>query len=139
MASLNLPLLRNDWIPLTVLALPGLIWNLTGMFVFAKIIFKEEWFERSLTEFGNATGVAASGLLLLRLADPRDNTNTLPIFSFKQLFLQPLLSGGLITVIAPIIITKVGLLSWTEISGFITLFVICLAFFFTNKVYKNLV
>ena len=139
MASLNLPLLRNDWIPLTVLAITGLIWNLTGMFVFARIIFKEEWFERSLTEFGNATGVAASGLLLLRLADPRDNTNTLPIFSIKQLFLQPLLSGGLITVIAPIIITKIGLLSWTEISGFITILIICLAFFFTNKAYKIMV
>tara|TARA_Y100001968_G_scaffold217938_1_gene200590 strand:- start:68273 stop:69652 length:1380 start_codon:yes stop_codon:yes gene_type:complete len=126
MAGLNLPLLVQDWVPLTVLAVAGLTWNLSGMFMFSKIFFRDEWFERSLTEFGNATGVAASGLLLLRLADPRDLTKTLPIFSIKQLFLQPLLSGGLITVIAPIVITKIGLIQWTEICGFITLVLIFL-------------
>ena len=119
MAGLNLPLLLNDWIPLTVLALSGLTWNLGGMFLFSRMIFNDEWFERSITEFGNATGVAASGLLLLRLTDPRDVTNTLPIFSIKQLFLQPLLSGGLITVIAPVVINKIGLTGWTEVCGFI--------------------
>ena len=128
MASLNLPLLIDDWIPLTILGMSGLIWNLSGMFIFARIIFKKEWFERSLTEFGNATGVAASGLLLLRLADPRDNTNTLQIFSIKQLFLQPILSGGLVTVIAPIAISRIGLLEWTEICGIITVLLIGLGF-----------
>ena len=64
---------------------------------------------------------AASGLLLLRLADPRNITNTLPIFSFKQLLLQPVLSGGIITVLAPLFIAQYGLIGWTEISGFLTL------------------
>ena len=137
MAGLNLPLLINDWLPLLVLALTGLIWNLSGIFIFARMLFREEWFERSLTEFGNATGVAASGLLLLRLADPRDNTKTLPIFSIKQLFLQPLLSGGLITVLAPLIIDKIGLLEWTEISGVITFFIIIFTFFLYSNMIKS--
>ena len=89
---------------------------------------KEEWFERSLTEFGNATGVAATGLLLLRLADPRNLTNTLPIFSIKQLFLQPLLSGGLITVMAPFVVIQLGLKGWTEICGLFTVIFIVIAF-----------
>ena len=130
MAGLNLPLLFHDWVPITVLALSGLSWNLIGMFLFSRMIFNDEWFERSITEFGNATGVAASGLLLLRLTDPRDVTNTLPIFSIKQLFLQPLLSGGLITVIAPIIISKIGLTGWTEFCGFIIVLFLFFAFFF---------
>ncbi len=121
MAGLDLPLLLNDWIPLSVLALSGLLWNLLGMFLFSRLLFRKQWFERSIIEFGNATGVAASGILLLRLADPRDQTNILPIFSIKQLFLQPLLSGGLITVIAPISIIKLGLIGWTEICGVLTL------------------
>ena len=133
MASINLPLLLDDWIPLAVLGTSGLLWNLSGMFIFARLIFKEEWFERSLTEFGNATGVAASGLLLLRLADPRDNTNTLQIFSIKQLFLQPILSGGLITVIAPIVITRIGLLEWTEICGVITALLIAFGLIFIDS------
>ena len=128
MASINLQLLRSDWIPLTILAITGLTWNLLAICLFSKLIFKEEWFERSITEFGNATGVAASGLLLLRLSDPRNITNTLPIFSIKQLFLQPLLSGGIVTVLAPIIITQLGLIGWTEICGFLTLLFIGLAF-----------
>ncbi len=121
MAGLDLPLLLNDWIPLSLLSLSGLVWNLFGMFLFSRFLFNEHWFERSIIEFGNATGVAASGILLLRLADPRDKTNTLPIFSIKQLFLQPFLSGGLITVIAPIFIIKFGLIGWTEICGILTL------------------
>ena len=126
-ASVNLPLLLNDWFPLTILALVGLIWNLFGMFVFARLTFKEEWFERSIAEFGNATGVAASGVLLLRLADPENLSSTLPIFSSTRLFLQPLLSGGIITVIAPLAVVKLGLEGWTEVCGMLTILFILLA------------
>ena len=121
MAGLNFPLLINYWIPISILAIGGLTWNLAGMLIFSKLFFREEWFERAIAEFGNSTGVAASGLLLLRLADPRNTTNTLPVFSIKQLFLQPLLSGGLITVIAPLFISNFGLKGWTEFCGLISL------------------
>ncbi len=134
MAGLDLPILLKDWAALSILALGGLFWNLFGMFLFAKILFRKHWFERSIIEFGNATGVAASGILLLRLADPRDQTNTLPIFSIKQLFLQPFLSGGLITVIAPLSIVNFGLVGWTEICGVLTVLFILLAVFMQFKV-----
>ncbi len=137
MASLNLQLLRNDWLPLTILAIAGLIWNLLGMLFFGRLTLEEEWFERSLTEFGNATGVAASGLLLLRLADPRNITNALPIFSIKQLFLQPLLSGGVITVIAPFVVTQLGLKGWTEICGALTGIFIVLALFLRRTTFEE--
>ncbi len=126
LASVNLPVLLNDWLPLAILSVSGLTWNLLGMFFVARYTFKEEWFERSIAEFGNATGVAASGILLLRLADPRNVTSTLPIFSSTRLFLQPFLSGGLVTVLAPIAITKFGLGGWTEVSGALTIICIVL-------------
>ena len=72
------------------------------MLIMSRYVFGFKWFERSIVEFGNATGVTASGLLLLRLSDPRNTSGTLPIFSIKQLLLQPLLSGGIITLFAPI-------------------------------------
>ena len=131
-ASLNLPLLQQDWVPLTVLSVAGLIWNLVGMLILSRFIIKEEWFERSLTEFGNATGVAASGLLLLRLADPSNVTSTLPVFSIKQLFLQPLLSGGLVTVIAPLAVSRLGLIGWTEICGILTMLFLIIALILPN-------
>ncbi|HGY5555569.1 MAG TPA: sodium:solute symporter, partial [Prochlorococcus sp.] len=71
--------------------------------------------------------VAASGLLLLRLADPRNLTKTLPVFSIKQLMLQPILSGGIITVVAPLAVARLGLLGWTELCGVVTVVFIGLA------------
>ena len=136
MAGLNLPLLVDYWLPITILAIGGLVWNLAGMLIFSKLFFKEEWFERAIAEFGNSTGVAASGLLLLRLADPRNSTNTLPVFSIKQLFLQPLLSGGLITVIAPLFISNFGLREWTEFCGVISLSLCAVAISLQSKYIK---
>ena len=127
MAGLDLPLLVRNWLPIAVLSFVGLSWNLLGMFLFGKICFQDKWFVRSIVEFGNATGVAATGLLLLRLSDPTDKTNTLPIFSIKQLCLQPFLSGGLITVIAPLVITNIGLIGWTELSGLLTILFLIIA------------
>ena len=136
MAGLNLPLLVNYWVPISILAIGGLIWNLAGMLIFSRLFFREEWFERAIAEFGNSTGVAASGLLLLRLADPRNSTNTLPVFSIKQLFLQPLLSGGLITVIAPLFISNFGLKQWTEFCALISLSLLALAIYLQGKYTK---
>ena len=85
---MNLPLIQKEWIPITILSIVGFVWNLIGIYIFEKFASQEEWFERSIVEFGNSTGVAASGLLLLRLVDPLNVSRTLPVFSIKQLFLQ---------------------------------------------------
>ena len=112
-AGLDLTLLRQDWLPLTVLSLAGLLWNLAVVVVLAPRILPRDWFERAVIEFGQATGVAASGLLLLRMADPEDRSEALQAFSIKQLLLQPLLAGGVITVVAPLAIAGWGLPAWT--------------------------
>ena len=112
-ACLNLALLAADWLPLTVLALAGLAWNLAVTLVLAPRLLPPDWFERAVLEFGQATGVAASGLLLLRMADPNDHSEALPAFSLKQLLLQPFLAGGVITVVAPLAVASWGLPVWT--------------------------
>jgi len=112
-ACLDLSLLAHDWIPLTVLALAGLVWNLGVILLLAPRILPSDWFERAIIEFGQATGVAASGLLLLRMADPGDRSQAVTAFSIKQLLLQPLLAGGVITVVAPLVVDGWGLPAWT--------------------------
>jgi len=114
-AGLNLKLLQADWLPLTVLALVGLAWNLAVVLLLGPRLLPADWFERALIEFGQATGVAASGLLLLRMADPDDRSDALPAFSIKQLILQPFVAGGVITVVAPLAVSSWGLPAW---SGF---------------------
>jgi ESS family glutamate:Na+ symporter len=112
-AGLNLKLLQADWLPLTVLALAGLAWNLGVVLVLGPRILPADWFERAVIEFGQATGVAASGLLLLRMADPDDRSEALPAFSIKQLLLQPFVAGGVVTVVAPLAVAGWGLAAWS--------------------------
>ena len=112
-ACLDLALLGQQWLPLTVLAVAGLIWNVGVVLLLAPRILPPNWFERGLVEFGQATGVAASGLLLLNMVDPGDEGDALTPFSIKQLLLQPFIAGGIITVIAPLAINGWGLPAWT--------------------------
>jgi ESS family glutamate:Na+ symporter len=58
-----------------------------------------DWFWRAILKFGQATGVAASGLMV-RMGDPDDRSEAMPAFSIKQLLLQRLLAGGVLTVVA---------------------------------------
>ncbi len=133
MASLDIAVVFDNWVLILVFTIFGLFWNLICIAYFAYFIFDDYWFEKSLIEFGNSTGVVASGLLLLRLADPKNISKTLPIFTSKQLFAQLILSGGLFTVLAPLMISKIGLDYWTEICALITLAILFIALIF-NKV-----
>ena len=114
-AGLNLKLLQADWLPLTVLAVAGLAWNLGVVLLLGPRLLPADWFERAVLEFGQATGVAASGLLLLRMADPDDRSEALPAFSIKQLLLQPFVAGGVVTVVAPLAVAGWGLPVWTGV------------------------
>jgi ESS family glutamate:Na+ symporter len=124
MAGLDLPQLARYWLPLSVLTLAGLGWNLLVVLVLARRILPIDWFERAVIEFGQATGVAASGLLLLGMADPDNRSEALPAFSVKQLLLQPVLAGGVVTVAAPLAVHNWGLPVWTEVCfGFTALWI----------------
>ncbi len=127
MASLDIAVVFENWIIILVFTIFGLFWNLICIAYFAYFIFDDYWFEKSLIEFGNSTGVVASGLLLLRLADPKNISKTLPIFTSKQLFAQLILSGGLFTVLAPLMISNIGIDYWTEICAVITFAILFIA------------
>ena len=132
-ACLDLSLLAQDWIPLTALALAGLVWNLAVVLLLGPRILPAPWFERGILEFGQGTGVAASGLLLLRMADPGDQADALPAFSIKQLLLQPLIAGGVITVVAPLAVTRLGLPLWAGLCLILVLLWIGLALILAQR------
>ncbi len=134
MASLNLSTVLGNWFPILLLTLFGLIWNILCIIFYAYFVFDEYWFEKGLVEFGNSTGVVASGLLLLRLADPNNISKTLPIFTSKQLFAQLLLSGGFFTVLSPILLSRIGLDYWIEICASLAFAISFIAFFINNKI-----
>ena len=109
MASLNLPLLEENWIPFVALAVTGLTWNVCAFLLIAPRIFRDHWFERGIADFGQGTGVTATGLLLLRMADPLGRSRAMEAFSFKQLLFEPFLGGGLVTALSPVLIAGWGL------------------------------
>jgi ESS family glutamate:Na+ symporter len=112
-ACLDLTSLSQLWKPLLVLGLAGLLWNLLVVLGPGRWMLPAPWFQRGLIDFGQATGVAASGLLLLNMADPSDQGDVLTPFSIKQLLLQPFVAGGVITVVAPLAVSRWGLPAWT--------------------------
>jgi len=75
--------------PLTIMILGGIVWTVFAVLFFSPRLFKEAWFERGIAEFGQATGVTATGLLLLRTVDPESKTPASASFAGKQLLHEP--------------------------------------------------
>ena len=121
MASLNLPLLEENWLPFALLAAAGLAWNVCAFLWLAPRIFADHWFERGIADFGQGTGVTATGLLLLRMADPFGRSRAMEAFSFKQLLFEPFLGGGLVTALSPLLIVSWGLPRFSVVALLLTL------------------
>ena len=121
MASLNLPLLEENWLPFALLAAAGLTWNVCAFLWLAPRIFSDHWFERGIADFGQGTGVTATGLLLLRMADPFGRSRAMEAFSFKQLLFEPFLGGGLVTALSHLLIVSWGLPRFSVVALLLTL------------------
>jgi ESS family glutamate:Na+ symporter len=66
------------------------------------------WFERAIAEMGKSMGVTATGLLLLRIVDPEQETEAASAFGYKQLLHEPFMGGGLWTSTAVLLIAQQG-------------------------------
>jgi ESS family glutamate:Na+ symporter len=107
-ATIQLKFLVDNWMPLTVLLLFGVAWSFFSATFLAKAMFKEDRFERMICEFGQFTGVTATGLLLLRTVDPESKTSAPTAFGCKQLFHEPVMGGGVWTAMAVPLVVKLG-------------------------------
>ena len=107
-ATIRLDFIAQYWKPLVILVLAGLAWSLFGACWLARRIFREDWFERMICEFGQYTGVTATGLLLLRTVDPESKTSASTVFGCKQLLHEPVMGGGVWTAMAVPLVFKLG-------------------------------
>ena len=78
------------------------------MLWFGPRCIKEAWFERAIADFGQATGVTATGLMLLRTVDPESKTCAAASFGYKQLLHEPIMGGGLWTALAFTLVVDIG-------------------------------
>lgn len=121
--------------PLSILVAVGAIWNIFTVMYIGPRIFREAWFERSIAEFGQAMGVTATGLMLLRTVDPDSKTVATEAFGYKQLLHEPVMGGGLWTSLAvPLVMLGSGLVVWFFCLAVLVVAVICwLVFFRTTQ------
>ncbi len=96
-ATIRIDVVAQQWLPIVILILAGIGWNVLCLTVFARRAFKEAWFERGIAEMGQSMGVTATGLLLLRVVDPDYETEAAEAFAAKQLLHEPFMGGGLWT------------------------------------------
>ena len=99
-ATIRLELVLAGLVPLLILVVAGIAWNVFCVLVLARRVFRDAWFERSIAEMGQSMGVTATGLLLLRVVDPDYETPAAEAFACKQLLHEPIMGGGLWTAMA---------------------------------------
>ena len=107
-ATIRLEVVVANWIPLVVLCVAGTVWTVACVMFLAPRIFRDAWFERAIAEFGQASGVTATGLMLLRTVDPENKTAAAMSFGYKQLLHEPFMGGGLWTALALSLVFEYG-------------------------------
>ncbi|MDZ4199406.1 MAG: sodium/glutamate symporter [Kiritimatiellia bacterium] len=122
LGTLSIAAIRAHWAPLLLMSVAGLAWNLFGVFVIAPRLIPEYWFPRAVCDYGQSTGVTVTGLLLLRMADPANESGTLESFGYKQLLFEPIVGGGLFTAASVPLIVQFGPLPVLALTGGLLLF-----------------
>lgn len=107
-ATIQLKVVADNFIPLLILCICGLAFCVVMVLFVAPKLLKKDWFEKGIAEFGQATGVTATGLMLLRTVDPENKTEAASSFGYKQLIHEPFMGGGLWTALALSLVFTVG-------------------------------
>lgn len=80
-ASLDIKIVFAYWKPILFLCLFGILYCIMFVFFIGKRYFVSNWFERGIFIFGWNTGIAAMGIILLRILDPEFKTTVLTDYS----------------------------------------------------------
>ena len=87
-ASINMGVVLKYWLPILILSILALIWVSFVLFAISRNFFKTYWFERGIYIFGMSTGVVATGVILLRIVDPKYESGILEDFGLAWIFLS---------------------------------------------------
>lgn len=131
--NISINSLRDNFGVFIILLATGFIWNLSAfLFLYKKLLPKYQ-FERGIADYGQSMGTTSIGLMLFNMADPNNKSNGKAAFGFKQLLFEPLVGGGIITGISPVLIGILGLIPFFIISVVMCLFFIAIGLFMRKK------
>ena len=88
-ASIKVSVVIEYIVPLAILLLSGLVVTLIYVFIMARKLMKECWFEKALFTWGWFTGTMAMGIALLRVVDPKMKSRCLDSYALAYLFIAP--------------------------------------------------
>ncbi|WP_017975618.1 sodium/glutamate symporter [Actinopolyspora halophila] len=107
-ASIAVPIIVENAVPLTILLAASALVTV-GFFAWAgPRLFRTDWFEQAIVNFGTLAAVASVGLMLLRSVDPELNTVASRAYALRAPFFSPVLGGGLITALLPTLAATYG-------------------------------
>lgn len=107
-STIRIEVIAKGIVPFTIIITGGILWNIFCVRVLARRMLPNFWFERAIAEMGKSMGVTATGLLLLRIVDPEQETEAASAFGYKQLLHEPFMGGGVWTSTAVILIAQKG-------------------------------
>lgn len=128
LASILLRVIGSNLGVFLTLSIVGIAWNVLFFLYFAPRIFPNYWFEKGIGDLGQSMGVTATGILLLRMVDPDNQSGAFESFAYKQLFFEPIVGGGLFTAAAPALIVRFGLGVTFLITGGLLVFWLAMGF-----------
>ncbi len=107
-ASIAVPVVVDSALPLGILMVVSAL-VAVGFFAWAgPRLFRTDWFEQAIVNFGTLTAVASVGLMLLRSVDPELRTVAGRAYALRAPFFSPILGGGLVTALLPTLVVSYG-------------------------------
>ncbi|MGK7934076.1 MAG: sodium/glutamate symporter [Microcystaceae cyanobacterium] len=133
LATISLSALGENLIPFLLISVAGIVWTVGAFIFLAPRLLPSYWFERGIGDMGQSMGVTATGILLIRMADPDNKSGAFESFAYKQLFFEPIVGGGLFTAAAPALIARFGLVSMLIVTGGLLIFWLVFGFYLFRK------
>ncbi len=110
-ATIKIPVIIEYALPLFIIMAASVAGLVFYFFYIGPRVFKEQWFEHAIVNFGTLAGVTAVGLMLLRTVDPEMESDAGKAFALRAPFFSPFVGGGLLTALLPTLAIKYGALN----------------------------
>ena len=120
LATVKLTVIGTYFAPFLILSGVAILWNLIAFIFLARVLIPYFWFERGIGDLGQAMGMTATGLLLMKIADPDNQSMAFESFGYKQLLFEPFVGGGLFTALSLPLIHTFGPVTMLIVTAMLT-------------------
>ncbi|MBO9577699.1 MAG: sodium:glutamate symporter [Microbacteriaceae bacterium] len=93
---------------IVILTAISVAWSVIGLLWLGPRLFATHWFDRAIPNFGQSQGNVATGFILADMSDPDRRTGAAVGFGYRQLFLAPVVGGGVLTAFSVPVIQAIG-------------------------------